>query len=243
MIDLYTAPTPNGYKVSILLEELQLPSQAISVNLEKGEQKQPDYLKMNPNGRIPVIVDRERDNWVVFESGAILLYLAEKFNAFLPADSGKRAECLSWVFWQMGSAPYLGGGFGHFYAYSPERWEYPINRFSMEVKRQLDVLNRHLADNQYMCGGEYTIADMAIWPWYGALVLNRVYNAAEFLEADSYDHVMKWAKEIDHRETVTRGRMVNRMTGELNEQLRERHSASDFDDRTQDKIESAQEKG
>ena len=249
-LQLYSLATPNGVKITVMLEELLAKGiegaeyDAYPIRIGDGDQFGSGFVDINPNSKIPALMDHSTNPPTrVFESGAILLYLAEKFNAFLPADSGKRAECLSWVFWQMGSAPYLGGGFGHFYAYSPERWEYPINRFSMEVKRQLDVLNRHLADNQYMCGGEYTIADMAIWPWYGALVLNRVYNAAEFLEADSYDHVMKWAKEIDHRETVTRGRMVNRMTGELNEQLRERHSASDFDDRTQDKIESAQEKG
>lgn len=249
-LQLYSLATPNGVKITVMLEELLAKGiegaeyDAYPIRIGDGDQFGSGFVDINPNSKIPALMDHSTNPPTrVFESGAILLYLAEKFNAFLPADLGKRAECLSWVFWQMGSAPYLGGGFGHFYAYSPERWEYPINRFSMEVKRQLDVLNRHLADNQYMCGGEYTIADMAIWPWYGALVLNRVYNAAEFLEADSYDHVMKWAKEIDHRETVTRGRMVNRMTGELNEQLRERHSASDFDDRTQDKIESAQEKG
>jgi len=197
-LQLYSLATPNGVKITVMLEELLAKGiegaeyDAYPIRIGDGDQFGSGFVDINPNSKIPALMDHStnpptRD----FESGAILLYLAEKFNAFLPADSGKRAECLSWVFWQMGSAPYLGGGFGHFYAYSPERWEYPINRFSMEVKRQLDVLNRHLADNQYMCGGEYTIADMAIWPWYGALVLNRVYNAAEFLEADSYDHVMK----------------------------------------------------
>ena len=178
----------------------------------------------------------------VFESGAILMYLAEKLDAFLPGDMPARSECLSWLFWQMGSAPYLGGGFGHFYAYAPERWEYPINRFTMEVKRQLDVLDRHLSDNEFMAGAEYTIADMAIWPWYGQLVLGRLYSAGEFLDVTSYAHVTRWARQIDARPAVLRGRMVNRTFGEPSLQLHERHDASDFDTQTQDKIAPPQDK-
>ncbi len=174
----------------------------------------------------------------VFESGAILLYLAEKFNAFLPPHAPERAECLSWLFWQVGSAPYLGGGFGHFYAYAPEKYEYPIDRYTMEVKRQLDVLDRRLADHRYLCGDEYTIADMAVWPWYGSLVAGRMYNAGEFLDVESYQHVVRWMREIDEREPVKRGRMVNRTWGEPAEQLRERHSPDDFLTRTQDKLEA-----
>ena len=172
----------------------------------------------------------------VFESGAILLYLAEKFGEFLPSDTNRRPECLSWLFWQMASAPYLGGGFGHFYNYAPLKIEYAINRYTMEVKRQLDVLDQHLENNHYMCGDEYTIADIAIWPWYGAVVLNRVYGAAEFLSAQSYENLGRWTRELDNREAVKRGRMVNRISGEPHEQLRERHNALDFETKTQDKI-------
>ena len=247
-LQLYSLATPNGVKVTVMLEELLAKGidgaeyDAYPIKIADGDQFGSGFVGINPNSKIPALMDRSTSPGTrVFESGAILLYLAEKFQAFLPSAPENRAECLSWVFWQMGSAPYLGGGFGHFYAYAPDRWEYPINRFAMEVKRQLDVLDRHLAKNEYMCGGEYTIADMAIWPWYGALVLNRVYDAAEFLEAHSYEHVMKWAKQIDGRKAVQRGRMVNRFTGKTKYQLRERHEASDFDNRTQDKIEAAGE--
>ena len=247
-LQLYSLATPNGVKVTVMLEELLAKGidgaeyDAYPIKIADGDQFGSGFVGINPNSKIPALMDRSTSPGTrVFESGAILLYLAEKFQAFLPSAPENRAECLSWVFWQMGSAPYLGGGFGHFYAYAPDRWEYPINRFAMEVKRQLDVLDRHLAQNEYMCGSEYTIADMAIWPWYGALVLNRVYDAAEFLEAHSYERVMKWAKQIDGRKAVQRGRMVNRFTGKTKYQLRERHEASDFDNRTQDKIEAAGE--
>ena len=247
-LQLYSLATPNGVKVTVMLEELLAKGidgaeyDAYPIKIADGDQFGSGFVGINPNSKIPALMDHSTSPGTrVFESGAILLYLAEKFQAFLPSAPENRAECLSWVFWQMGSAPYLGGGFGHFYAYPPDRWEYPINRFAMEVKRQLDVLDRHLAQNEYMCGSEYTIADMAIWPWYGALVLNRVYDAAEFLEAHSYEHVMKWAKQIDGRKAVQRGRMVNRFTGKTKYQLRERHEASDFDNRTQDKIEAAGE--
>ena len=245
-LQLYSLATPNGVKVTVMLEELLAKGiagaeyDAYPIIIGDGDQFGSGFVEINPNSKIPALMDHGTNPPTrVFESGAILLYLAEKFNSFLPAQSDKRAECLSWVFWQMGSAPYLGGGFGHFYKYAPERLEYPINRFAMEVKRQLDVLDHRLAENQYMCGDEYTIADIAIWPWYGALVLNRVYDAAEFLEAASYEHVMRWAKEIDLRKAVSRGRMVNRMAGKPERQLRERHDASDFDNKTQDKIEAA----
>ena len=247
-LQLYSLATPNGVKVTVMLEELLAKGidgaeyDAYPIKIADGDQFGSGFVGINPNSKIPALMDRSTSPGTrVFESGAILLYLAEKFQAFLPSAPENRAECLSWVFWQMGSAPYLGGGFGHFYAYAPDRWEYPINRFAMEVKRQLDVLDSHLAQNEYMCGSEYTIADMAIWPWYGALVLNRVYDASEFLEAHSYEHVMKWAKQIDGRKAVQRGRMVNRFTGKTKYQLRERHEASDFDNRTQDKIEAAGE--
>ena len=247
-LQLYSLATPNGVKVTVMLEELLAKGidgaeyDAYPIKIADGDQFGSGFVGINPNSKIPALMDGSTSPGTrVFESGAILLYLAEKFQAFLPSALKNRAECLSWVFWQMGSAPYLGGGFGHFYAYAPDRWEYPINRFAMEVKRQLDVLDRHLAQNEYMCGSEYTIADMAIWPWYGALVLNRVYDAAEFLEAHSYERVMKWAKQIDGRKAVQRGRMVNRFTGKTKYQLRERHEASDFDNRTQDKIEAAGE--
>jgi|TARA_B110000014_G_C20022723_1_gene530697 GST-like protein len=245
-LQLYSLATPNGVKVTVMLEELLAKGiagaeyDAYPIIIGDGDQFGSGFVEINPNSKIPALMDHGTNPPTrVFESGAILLYLAEKFNSFLPAQNDKRAECLSWVFWQMGSAPYLGGGFGHFYKYAPERLEYPINRFAMEVKRQLDVLDHRLAENQYMCGDEYTIADIAIWPWYGALVLDRVYDAAEFLEAASYEHVMRWAKEIDLRKAVSRGRMVNRMAGKPERQLRERHDASDFDNKTQDKIEAA----
>ena len=246
-LQLYSRGTPNGVKVTVMLEELlalgfkgaEYDAWLISIN--DGDQFGSGFVAVNPNSKIPALMDHSTKTPTrVFESGAILLYLAEKFGAFLPTDPTVRTECLSWLFWQMGSAPYLGGGFGHFYNYAPEKFEYPINRFTMEAKRQLDVLDRHLADNHYMCGHEYTIADMAIWPWYGGVILNRAYDAAEFLDGSSYTHLMRWTKEIDSRETVRRGRMVNRVRGELHEQLRERPDATDFTTRTQDKIEAAE---
>ena len=247
-LQLYSLGTPNGVKVTVLLEELLAAGHkgaeydAYLINIGEGDQFGSGFVEINPNSKIPALLDMSTPKPTrVFESGAILLYLAEKFDAFLPADPALRAECLSWLFWQMGSAPYLGGGFGHFYKYAPQRWEYPINRFTMEVKRQLDVLDQRLADNRFMCGEDYTIADIAIWPWYGALVANLVYEAAEFLDAASYTHVNRWMKEIGKREAVKRGRMVNRMSGPLNEQLRERHDASDFETKTQDKLEPESE--
>ncbi len=245
-MQLYSLGTPNGVKVTILLEELLALGHAGAeydawpINIGDGNQFGSGFVEANPNSKIPALMDHSGPTPVrVFESGAIVLYLAEKFGAFLPSDPGKRPECLSWLFWQMGSAPFLGGGFGHFYNYAPFKIEYSINRYAMEVKRQLDVLNRHLADNQYMCGDEYTIADIAIWPWYGAVVLNRVYDAAEFLDAGSYENLGRWTHEIDARDAVRRGRMVNRYSGPLEEQLRERHDATDFESKTQDKIEAS----
>jgi GST-like protein len=245
-LQLYSLGTPNGVKVTVLLEELLALGHsgaeydAWLVKIGDGDQFGSGFVAANPNSKIPALMDHSASPPTrVFESGAILLYLAEKFGAFLPGDPNLRAECLSWLFWQMGSAPYLGGGFGHFYAYAPLKIEYCIDRYAMEVKRQLDVLDRHLADNRFMCGDEYTIADMAIWPWYGAVVLNRVYDAAEFLDAGSYAHLGRWTHEIEGRDAVQRGRMVNRTSGPLEEQLRERHDAADFDTRTQDKIEAA----
>ena len=202
-----------------------------------GEQFSSGFVDINPNSKIPAMVDHSTDTPTrVFESGAILLYLAEKFDALLPSDPSARAECLSWLFWQMGSAPYLGGGFGHFYAYAPIKVEYAIDRFTMETKRQFDVLDKRLADNQYLCGDEYTIADIAVWPWYGQVALNVVYEAAEFLQAHEYKHLNRWTKEIEARTAVVRGRMVNKTSGPPEGQLHERHDASDFDTNTQDKI-------
>ncbi len=248
-IQLYSLATPNGVKVTVMLEELLAAGHdgaeydAWLIRINDGEQFSSGFVEINPNSKIPAMVDHGAAPPIrVFESGAILLYLAEKFGAFLPGDPAKRAECLNWLFWQMGSAPYLGGGFGHFYAYAPEKFEYAIDRYAMEVKRQLDVLDRHLADNEYMCADEYTIADMAIWPWYGALVLNKAYDAAEFLDAKSYTHVNRWTKQIARRAAVGRGRMVNRVSGPLEEQLRERHEAGDFENKTQDKLEPAETK-
>lgn len=240
---LYSLATPNGVKVTVMLEELLAAGHsgaeydAWLVNIGEGDQFGSGFVDVNPNSKIPALMDRSGDApQRVFESGAILLYLAEKFGAFLPSDPAQRTEALSWLFWQMGSAPYLGGGFGHFYAYAPEKFEYPINRFAMETKRQLDVMDRHLADNDYF-GGEYSIADMAIWSWYGQLVLGRLYSAAEFLDVTSYKNVLRWAEAIDARPAVTRGRMVNRAFGDdLSMQLHERHDASDFETQTQDKI-------
>lgn len=231
MIDLYYWPTPNGHKVAIMLEETGLEYRLRPVNILKGEQFRAEFLEISPNNRIPAIVDHEGPEgtpYPLFESGAILLYLADKFDAFLPTEPGARAECLSWLFWQMGSAPYLGGGFGHFYAYAPEKYEYPINRYTMEVKRQLDVLDRNLAERRFLIGDEYTVADMATYPWYGAVVLHNIYEAGEFLDVTSYEHVIRWAKEIEERPAVQRGRRVNKVWGSEETQLPERHSASDF---------------
>lgn len=242
-LQLYSLATPNGVKVTVMLEELLAQGHSWAeydawyIDIGEGDQFGSGFVAANPNSKIPVLMDHSGKEPVrVFESGAILLYLAEKFNAFLPTEHVARTQCLSWLFWQMGSAPYLGGGFGHFYAYAPIKIEYCIDRFTMEVKRQLDVLDKHLAQNKFMVGDDYTIADIAIWPWYGALVLNRVYSAAEFLQAESYTHVNRWAHEIDARSAVKRGRIVNRGMGKPENQLRERHDADDFETKTQDKI-------
>ncbi|GIT88335.1 MULTISPECIES: glutathione-dependent disulfide-bond oxidoreductase [Roseobacter] len=242
-LQLYSLATPNGVKVTVLLEELlalginEAEYDAWLIKIGDGDQFGSGFVEVNPNSKIPALMDRSGDApQRVFESGAILLYLAEKFGQFIPDDPAGRAETLSWLFWQMGSAPYLGGGFGHFYAYAPEKMEYPINRFSMEAKRQLDVLERQLSQNDFIAGNTYTIADMAIWSWYGQLVLGRLYDAAEFLDVTSYTHVLNWAKKIDARPAVQRGRMVNRMSGAPETQLHERHDASDFETQTQDKI-------
>jgi len=242
-IQLYSLATPNGVKITILLEELlaqnikEAEYDAHLINIMNGDQFGSGFVAVNPNSKIPALVDNsDKNGLAIFESGAIMLYLAEKFSAFLPTEPTSKAQCLSWLFWQVGSAPYLGGGFGHFYAYAPEKFEYPIERFTMEVKRQLDVLDKHLANHQYMCGDTYTIADMAIWSWYGALVQNKVYEAAEFLQTQSYKNLVRWTEEIYQRPAVKRGLMVNRTWGELREQLHERHDASDFELRTQDKL-------
>ncbi len=242
-LQLYSLATPNGVKVTVMLEELLALGHsgaeydAWLIRIGDGDQFGSGFVSINPNSKIPALVDHSPEKpRRVFESGAILLYLAEKFGEFLPKDRDKRTEALNWLFWQMGSAPYLGGGFGHFYAYAPAKFEYPINRFAMEAKRQLDVLDRHLANNAFMAGDEYSIADMAIWPWYGQLVLGRLYGAAEFLSVGEYANVNRWADVIEARETVQRGRMVNRVTGAPESQLHERHDASDFETRTQDKL-------
>ena len=243
-LQLYSLATPNGVKVNIMLEELLAAGHkgaeydAWLINIGEGDQFSSGFVEANPNSKSPALMDHSVDGAPqrVFESGSILLYLAEKFGAFLPSDHGARTEALNWLFWQMGAAPYLGGGFGHFYAYAPEKFEYPIDRFAMEVKRQLHVLDTHLADRQFFAGDEYSIADMAIWPWYGALVKGLVYDAAEFLSVDEYKNVIRWTDEIAKRPAVQRGRMVNRMMGDPSSQLRERHDASDFDTQTQDKI-------
>lgn len=246
-LQLYSLATPNGVKITILLEELLAQGHTAAeydawlVNIGDGDQFGSGFVDINPNSKIPALMDYSTEEPTrVFESGAILLYLAEKFGEFMPKNPADRATLLSWLFWQMGSAPYLGGGFGHFYAYAPVKIEYCIDRFSMEVKRQLDVLDRRLADNRYLCGDEYTIADIAVWPWYGALVQNKVYEAAEFLQTHTYKNLVRWTEEIAERDAVKRGRMVNRSFGPLEEQLRERHDASDFDLRTQDKLEPAE---
>lgn len=245
---LYSLATPNGVKVTVMFEELlalghtDAEYDAYLINIGEGDQFSSGFVAANPNSKIPALVDRSTEPPTrVFESGAILLYLAERFGEFLPEDHAARTECLCWLFWQMGSAPYLGGGFGHFYAYAPEKFEYAINRFTMEVKRQLDVLDRHLADSEYMAGSEYTIADMAIWPWYGALAAGKLYGSAEFIEAHTYEHVNRWSSQIARRPAVKRGQMVNRAFGRPEKQLRERHAASDFETRTQDKLEPAEE--
>jgi GST-like protein len=244
-LQLYSMGTPNGVKVTILLEELLAAGHAGAeydawlIKIGDGDQFGSGFVEVNPNSKIPALMDRSGDAPVrVFESAAILMYLAEKFGAFQGAAEN-RADMLSWLFWQMGSAPYLGGGFGHFYAYAPVKMEYPINRFTMEVKRQLDVLDRNLADRRYVAGDDYTIADMAIWPWYGRTVHGESYNAGEFLDVGIYKNVIRWADEMLERPAVQRGRMVNRTSGQPHEQLRERHDASDFETRTEDKIGSA----
>ncbi|RXV63341.1 glutathione-dependent disulfide-bond oxidoreductase [Roseovarius sp. A46] len=239
---LYSLATPNGVKVTVMFEELLAAGHdaeydAWKIDIGEGEQFGSGFVEINPNSKIPALVDRTGDAPLrVFESGSILLHLAEKYGAFLPAGGPARTEVINWLMWQMGSAPYLGGGFGHFYAYAPEKWQYPIDRFAMEAKRQLDVLNRELADKPFIAGDEFTIADMAIWPWYGQLCLGRLYDAATFLDAKSYKNVLAWAEKIDARPAVQRGRMVNRSFGEPHMQLHERHSAEDFETRTQDKI-------
>lgn len=244
---LYSLATPNGVKVTVMLEELLAAGHegaeydAWLIRIGDGDQFGSGFVEVNPNSKIPALMDRSGDEPVrVFESASILMHLAEKFGAFLPKEGAARTETLNWLFWQMGSAPYLGGGFGHFYAYAPEKWQYPIDRFAMEAKRQLDVLDRQLAENEFIAGADYSIADMAIWPWYGQLVLGRLYDAAEFLDVKSYTHVMRWAKAIDARPAVQRGRMVNRSYGEPELQLHERHDASDFDTKTQDKLDAAE---
>ena len=247
-MQLYSLATPNGQKVTILLEELLALGHsgaeydAWLIRIGDGDQFGSGFVAANPNSKIPALIDRSGPKPIrVFESGAILLYLAEKFGAFLPAEASARAECLSWLFWQMGSGPFIGGGFGHFYAYAPTKIEYAIDRFAMEVKRLLDVLDRQLADNEYAAGGDYTIADMAIWPWYGGLVEGRLYDAGEFLNVEEYRHVRRWAEQIRARPAVRRGVMVNRPFGDLSGQLHERHDAADFDTRTQDKLTSGGE--
>jgi GST-like protein len=234
-LQLHSLATPNGVKVTVMLEELlelgrPADYDAYLINIGEGHQFGSGFVEINPNSKIPALLDRSTNPGTrIFESGAILLYLAEKFDAFVPKDPSVRAECYSWLMWQMGSAPYLGGGFGHFYAYAPEKWQYPIDRFAMEVKRQLDVLDKTLAERTYLCGDEYTIADMANYAWYGALVLHNVYEAAEFLEVSSYEHVVRWATAIEARPAVARGRRVNRAWGPEEERVPERHSAADFE--------------
>jgi GST-like protein len=242
-LQLYSLGTPNGVKVTVMLEELLALGHsgaeydAWLIRINEGAQFGSGFVAANPNSKIPVLVDHSGAQPLrVFESGAILVYLAEKFGVFLPTQAAQRAECMAWLFWQMGSAPFLGGGFGHFYAYAPEKIQYAIDRYAMEVKRQMDVLDRRLADSRYIAGDDYTIADMAIWPWYGALAKGQLYEAGEFLQVDSYTHVLRWTNEIAQRPAAQRGRMVNRPWGEPSSQLHERHDASDFDTRTQDKL-------
>ncbi|SDH21327.1 glutathione-dependent disulfide-bond oxidoreductase [Bosea robiniae] len=245
-LQLYSLGTPNGIKVTVMLEELLAAGHkgaeydAWLIKIGDGDQFGSGFVEFNPNSKIPALMDRSGPTPIrIFESGAILVHLAEKFGAFLPQEQPARAETLSWLFWQMGSAPFLGGGFGHFYAYAPTKLEYPINRYAMEVKRQLDVLDRRLADNAFIAGDAYTIADMAIWPWYGGLVLGWQYGAAEFLSVQDYKNVVRWAEQLFARPAVKRGRMVNRVVGDPSEQLHERHDAGDFETRTQDKLAGA----
>jgi len=240
---LYSLATPNGVKVTVLFEELLAEGfgdaeyDAWLIDIGEGEQFGSDFVAANPNSKIPAMVDHSVEpKQRVFESASIMLYLAEKFDAFLPKTRQARTECFNWLFWQMGSAPYLGGGFGHFYAYAPIKIKYAIDRFAMEAKRQLDVLDKHLAEHEFMAGDDYSIADMAIWPWYGQMALGRLYDAETFLQVHEYEHLQRWSKQIDAREAVRRGRMVNRPFGNLSMQLLERHDASDFDLRTQDKL-------
>ena len=247
-IQLYSLATPNGVKVTIMLEELLAAGEsgaeydAWLINIGEGNQFGSGYVEINPNSKIPVMADHSTDPVTrVFESGSILVYLAEKFGKFIPSDHKARTETMNWLFWQMGSAPYLGGGFGHFYAYAPTKMEYPINRFAMEVKRQLDVLERHLADNEYMAGSEYSIADMAIMPWYGALAKGLLYESAEFLSVHEYKNVNRWTNMLMDRPAVKRGQMVNRVWGEPSRQLPERHDASDFETKTMDKLKPAED--
>jgi GST-like protein len=244
-LQLYSLATPNGQKVTIMLEELLALGEAGPgsgaeydahlIQIGEGQQFSSGFVEVNPNSKIPALFDVDTGSRV-FESGAILLYLAEKFGHFLPRQAAARTEVMNWLFWLQGAAPYLGGGFGHFYAYAPEKFEYPINRFTMEVKRQMDVLDCELAEHRYLGGNEYSIADMATWPWYGNLVLGEIYGAGEFLQVDSYQNLRRWAEEILERPAVQRGRKVNRTWGEPSEQLHERHDASDFDLKTQDKL-------
>ncbi len=242
-MQLYSLGTPNGQKATIMLEELLALGHAGAeydawlIRIHEGEQFSSGFVAVNPNSKIPALLDRSGPAPIrVFESGAILMHLAEKFGAFLPTEPAKRAECLSWLFWQMGSAPYLGGGFGHFYAYAPTKIEYAIDRFAMETKRQLDVLDRRLAESEYLGGDDYTIADIAVWPWYGGLAKGLLYGAGEFLSVHEYRNVIRWADAIGARPAVRRGRIVNRTQGEPSAQLHERHDASDFETRTQDKV-------
>ncbi|MCR9193498.1 MAG: glutathione-dependent disulfide-bond oxidoreductase [Hyphomonas sp.] len=248
-LQLYSLATPNGVKVTIMLEELLAAGHtgaeydAWLINIQEGNQFGSGYVEINPNSKIPVLADHSTDPVTrVFESGSILVYLSNKFDgAFLPQDHKGRTEAMNWLFWQMGSAPYLGGGFGHFYAYAPTKMEYPINRFAMEVKRQMDVLDRHLADNEYMAGTEYSIADMAIMPWYGSMAKGILYEAAEFLSVHEYKNVIRWTDQLMARKPVQRGQMVNRVWGDLERQLPERHDSSDFETKTMDKIQAAAE--
>ncbi len=242
-LQLYSLATPNGVKVTVMLEELLALGHAGAeydawlIRINQGDQFGSGFVALNPNSKIPALLDRSGPKPIrVFESGAILIYLAEKFGAFLPTGGAERAECLSWLFWQMGSAPFLGGGFGHFYAYAPCKIEYAIDRYAMEVKREMDVLDRRLAESPYLAGDEYTIADIATWPWYGALAKGLLYSAGEFLQVQEYAHVLRWTDQIAQRPAVKRGRMVNRVSGDPSSQLHERHDAGDFDTRTQDKL-------
>jgi GST-like protein len=242
-LQLYSLGTPNGVKVTLMLEELLAAGHtgaeydAWLIRINEGDQFGSGFVGINPNSKIPALVDRSACTPIrVFESGAILVYLAEKFGAFLPTDPARRAECLSWLFWQMGSAPFLGGGFGHFYAYAPTKIEYAIDRYAMEVKRQMDVLDQRLAHSHFLAGDAYTIADMAAWPWYGILAMGQLYEAGEFLQVQHYTHVLRWANQIAERPAAQRGRMVNRTYGDPAKQLHERHNASDFDTQTQDKL-------